>query len=729
MPFKKKKIEFTIKVRKEVVKPSSFIINLKSDGDQSLEKSPKTASSGEFLQKKIQKKIEAFLDSTSKINTERLLKIHQKFFTSKIPSLARGYERFRWSLRPQTHLAKLKKKTYKQSSTINWQTSLSGMFIFLLLIILTLLPVKAAQTYYQVKETKKNLTDQAASFNNSFYRVAEALEQGDFNKAREELVVFEKHLQQARETFKNLGLVRFLPQASSINTLLGLSAKTTLEAVGILGEFQKIEKDQKNLNENLRQIHENFANILKNLEKGEKLTRKFNPLHRLLSSWRQEAEQISKILSLLPDILGAKESKTYLILFQNNHEIRPTGGFIGSFAIIKIFQGQIQALEIPSGGSYDLQGSLTEKLISPRPLWLINPRFEFQDLNWFPDFPTSARKITDIYEKTDGQTIDGVFAINASFVKNLIGLLGPVEMPVYQKTINEKNFFEEIQRTVKVEYDKQDNQPKKIIGDLFNAVFERLGKLEKPKIISTLALVFDNLVKKDIQIYLNKPDQEQIIKELGWAGEIKNTDGDYLMTIASNIAGGKTDGAIKQKIRKEVFVLDNDELISRVIIERTHTGQKGEPWTGQRNVTFLRIYTPEGSEFLGASGFTPVPLYLFEKPEDDYAPDPDVWQIERTTQIAPDGTMIAQEAGKTIFGNWLLLDPGETKEVILTYKLPSKIKIDGNLYTLMVQKQSSRSDLLELAFGGKTFRLVNEKNQTDNQFELDNDKLFAFITN
>ncbi|KKW33412.1 MAG: hypothetical protein UY76_C0003G0017 [Candidatus Uhrbacteria bacterium GW2011_GWA2_52_8d] len=78
-------------------------------------------------------------------------------------------------------------------------------------------------------------------------------------------------------------------------------------------------------------------------------------------------EEFETFYGLAKELLGAEGTKRYLIVFQNNTEIRPTGGFIGSFAEVKVHDGVIEHLNVPGGGSYDLQGTLQENLRAPEP--------------------------------------------------------------------------------------------------------------------------------------------------------------------------------------------------------------------------------------------------------------------------------------------------------------------------------------------------------------------------
>ncbi|MFA4845034.1 MAG: DUF4012 domain-containing protein [Patescibacteria group bacterium] len=430
-------------------------------------------------------------------------------------------------------------------------------------------------------------------------------------------------------------------------------------------------------------------------------------LPKLLST----IEEFQSFFALLQELLGATGSKRYLIVFQNNTEIRPTGGFIGSFADIKVHDGVIEGMSVPGGGSYDLQGTLQQDMIAPQPLQLLSARWEFQDGNWFPDFPTSARQLIQFYEDAGGPSVDGVMAVNATFVADLIGLLGPIEMPDYGRTITQENFIFEAQRIVEIEYDRTENQPKAFIGDLAPKLVDRAIEKTSQDFLASLDFLNAGLTNKDIQLYLKNEEVEREVIARGWGGEIKQTNGDYLMVVDTNLGGGKTDGVIQEEVEILVDIQEDGSIVNTVNISRTHFGIQGLLFTGVNNVDYLRLYVPKGSELLRAEGFSMPDPSLFDQPMEDWILDDDLTYAVLTQSIDPvSATVITEEHGKTVFGNWVQTKPGSTSVVSFSYKLPFTVEAlarnqglfaslksfvglpETHEYTLMIQKQSGVVD-------------------------------------
>ncbi|MBI5369979.1 DUF4012 domain-containing protein [Candidatus Uhrbacteria bacterium] len=408
-------------------------------------------------------------------------------------------------------------------------------------------------------------------------------------------------------------------------------------------------------------------------------------------------------------ILGGDQTKRYLLIFQNNAEMRATGGFMGSYAEIKVSNGQIEELNVPGGGTYDLQGQLRHLRAAPEPLQLLKANWEFQDANWFPDFPTSARQMIEFYTDAGGPSVDGVIAINATAVADLIGLLGPVEMSDYGRTIDQENFLFEAQKIVELEYDRTENKPKQFIGDLATKLIERTEQGDPEIFLGAIDQFSKGLQQKDIQIYFSNDTLQRAALERGWSGAIASTSGDYVMVVDTNLGGGKTDAVIEEHVDVQVQIATDGTVIDTVTLKRTHHGIPGLVFTGVNNVDYLRVYVPKGSELISSSGFSIPDGSLFETPESDWMMDADL-QFAQATKSRDEktGTDIYEEQGKTVFGNWIQTPPGATTTATFIYRLPFKIfDADGRLrerlrslmrvgqakpYSLLVQKQSGILD-------------------------------------
>lgn len=418
----------------------------------------------------------------------------------------------------------------------------------------------------------------------------------------------------------------------------------------------------------------------------------------------REFAALADFMSLLT---GKDRSRTYLLVFQNHTELRPTGGFMGSIAEVTLDRGAVSKLHVPPGGTYDLKGQLLAHVIAPKPLHLINAHWQFQDANWFPDFPTTAAKLRWFWSKSGQPTLDGVVALNASLVEKVFLITGPIDMPEYGKTIDHTNFMLETQKAVELEYDREANTPKKFVGDLGDALMARMKDLPKDDWLKVAALISEGLQTKEIQVALSHPEEEALAERYGWSGQLKETYGDSLALIEANIAGQKTDGVIDETVEHVAEIQDDGSIVNRVTVTRTHGGTKGELFRGVRNVSYVRLYVPEGSELLDANGFDAPPSELFKTPDDDYVPDVDLALIETAERPGQNGVVVSVEGDRTVFGGWAQLDPGDSHTLTYRYRLPFTVQdIHARLeagpdrgeqteergaYTLLLTSQSGKS--------------------------------------
>lgn len=388
--------------------------------------------------------------------------------------------------------------------------------------------------------------------------------------------------------------------------------------------------------------------------------------------------------------LGHDQRRSYLVMFQNDHELRPTGGFIGTIGLLTIDEGRIQQILVE--GPYRYDGQLTDVRTAPEPMRLIEARAYARDMNWFLDFPTSAEQVARYLDKSGAPTVDGVIALNASIMEGLLEITGPVQIEGYDTTVSSDTFYKETQREVEIDYDKEKNRPKEFVGDMIPAILNTAFTSEKTDWPALADLMASSLKEKDVMVWFHDAELQRVVEELGYDGGIPETRRDYLAVVAANVGGGKTDGAIETHVTHDAEIQQDGSVIDTVTITRTHTGDPKDFWEGVKNVSYLRTYVPFGSELLDAEGFDPEFWNAIYPPNHDSKPDEVIESIESTTLIhEPTKTRVQQETGRTTFGNWMGLEAGQSKTVTLRYRLPFTVQpgVDGptDTYGMYFQRQ------------------------------------------
>lgn len=609
-----------------------------------------------------------------------------------------------------------------------WQKAIAA---FVGLSFLFVLPIHAMQQIEQAKSNGAKIQAAGLSALNSFSKGASALQQNDFSLAANDFASANQNFTTAQAKLNQLSgtvsaILSTLPQTqgayASGSALVSAGQSLTKSAqlfASALDDMKNTTTDSPVVKldilsaylEKMEPLLTDATNELKAVDVHSLPSSQQASVQLVIDSTPTLAEAVSTFLQFnhsLRQLIGGDGAMRYLVLFQNNAEMRPTGGFIGSYADITLDNGKIVNVDIPGGGSYDLEGQLSLFENAPAPMQLLRARWEFQDTNWFPDFPTSAQTLLNFYSHAGGPTVDGVIAINASFFADLLKILGPVDMPSYGKTITSDNFLNTTQKIVEQDYDKTTNKPKQFIADLAPTVLDRVQSADAGDFVSILERLSEGLAERDIQLYFQNADLMKTITDLGWSGAVTQTSGDSLMVIDTNLGGGKTDLVIKESVDAQVDIQDDGSIIDTVTVTRTHNGTSGDPFTGVNNVDYQRVYVPAGSTLVSASGdFAPPAATLFKT--SDVALGDDATLSAVTGAVSTDaasGTAINEEFGKTVFGNWVQTKPGATSTVRYVYRLPFTVDAlahtpsfmdqvkgflglsDTGTYTLFVQKQS-----------------------------------------
>ena len=392
----------------------------------------------------------------------------------------------------------------------------------------------------------------------------------------------------------------------------------------------------------------------------------------------------------LEDFVVTKGTKKYLILFQNPSELRPTGGFPGTYGVVSFKDGKLQEFKV--NDVYNLDGQLQELIVPPIQLQHITPNWGMRDANWFIDFPASARKITTFFKKEAGYDVDGVITFSPKIVAQILDIVGPVEMPEYNLTLDSKNLFSALQE--EVEYKGDRKQPKQIIMDLAPEMLKKLYSAESGKWLEIFNVLVSSMEEKDILMYFRDLNLESFSVDKGFSGKVADVDSDYLMVTFSNVKGSKTDLVMDSSLKVQISTKSGD-VKHKVSITRTHNGGNNKyGFYNKQSPTYVRVLVPENSEFTGLTGnsrpdFKPLIEYT-----SGFKKDEDLAKFEEESSTDKEtGVTIYKEAGKTEYGFWMIINPGETKTVDLEYIVPSS----GDNYQFYIQKQPGL-DIKDLKF-------------------------------
>lgn len=409
----------------------------------------------------------------------------------------------------------------------------------------------------------------------------------------------------------------------------------------------------------------------------------FRELAGRLPELEQLIEHGAAYVRFLEDVIAGTGNRTYLLLFQNTSELRPTGGFPGSFGVAIFTDGRLLSFE--ADDVYNPDGQIDDLIVPPRALQHITPGWGLRDSTWFADFPSSADKAIEMYEIGSGRRVDGVIAVTPRIIKGLLEISGPVSMPDYDLVLDADDFMPKLQAQVEYGLDKQDNKPKKIIMEMAPIILRKLYQAPKGEWLKVLGVLSEGLKHKDIMMYFTDERIQRFVYDEGFDGRVHQGDEDFMMVTVANVAGGKAD-AVTDTAMKLDSALTADGVEHALTISRRHDGGTSEyGFYNTANPAYVRVLVPEGSTFRSISGnakkgFRSVTSYA------NAVYDPDLDALESSAvYLQEQDVTLYEESGRTAFGFWLVVEPGQTREVRLRWTTPSEFA--DRDYELYVQRQ------------------------------------------
>ena len=624
-----------------------------------------------------------------------------------------------------------------------------GAFLFLVLAAWALL--QSARIGAIALEIKDRIISSAGLGTGNLQGAKAALQQNDLDSASKQFSEALGNFSQSRQDLQTLGkallgLGSLLPQKHDAENLINAStllAEAGEDGIKFAQSSGKLTFGAQGLRSGVsfRDLATELENFENKLAKSLILLKKVDPdrlpqkeASQLVDAQAKLSEALTSI-SVLKQLIALGQiffegDEHLLLLMQNNNELRPTGGFMGSFAAIHLQDGLIQNIKISS--IYDLDGQLKENILPPAPILAVNDRWYLRDANWFSSFEESAPILNDFYEKEGGETPDLIVAITPDVIGGLLAITGPLETLDGIK-IDSENLVERLQALTQTDPSDPVNEPKKVLGILFTKLFQTLGELPQEKKALILQALQKSFIQKQALMYSREPEAQKILRLFNWDGKLMETDRDYLAVNSANLGGTKTDLSVEQNFTLKSEINRSGEILNTLIITRANT----MPTMPEAfNKSFLRVYVPLGSKLIEAKGFD---NYILDQSASagNFKAHAKIFAWEKSqVRHVVSGTLIGEESGKTFFGNWLILNPGERRTITITYTLPFKLKKLDRI-SLLLQKQPGRAGdtfAYNITYPGRAVEWKNfsEEQKTQNPEvslgrELNKDWFFGMV--
>lgn len=389
------------------------------------------------------------------------------------------------------------------------------------------------------------------------------------------------------------------------------------------------------------------------------------PLSSAVTDVRSAAELLVPMSEIAPELLGLNGDRQYLVLYLNNSEIRPGGGFIGYYALALMRNGEL--VDFTSEDSYEptwriKDPSYNVPIPQPMTLGLGVKSWYFRDAAWSPDFAETAKTARTLLRQESAAggmpvpEVHGVIGITPDVVAGLMRLTGPITLR--GETVTPDELYDVLQYSTQkgfVDAGVEYNDRKYLVTEVTKVIIDKLQNLSPASWLDAFHIIEENRDRKLFALWSQDQATQAVLEERGWAGRITpRVNEDVFALVDANLGALKTDPVITRDIAYSVR-LENGTPIARATVTYKHAG--GFDYKTTRYITYARVYAPAGSTLRRIDG-------------------------------AATPAQASTDLGLTTFGALVVTEPGTSKTVTYEYTLPSSIvPTDGRPYTLRAYKQ------------------------------------------
>lgn len=443
--------------------------------------------------------------------------------------------------------------------------------------------------------------------------------------------------------------------------------------------------------------------------------------------------------------LGIDGQRAFLVEPMDRAELRATGGFTGQFGDLVINGAHTGPLKLSNIGKYEedhtAEGSPPDPTIYPKVIgqsppkpyadWWPIANFGLRDANLSADFPTSARMAMDRYRYEFGKHVDGVIMFTPTLIEHVLHVTGPISIPAYKQTVTEQNLEEllhyyqlnntGIRQEEIVEHVSDSQLARKLFTQrVTQGLISTVTHLPLNKMLSLAGEMFQSMKSKDLQIFVTNPQLESLLGKYGSTASFdRSTTHDGFFLVQSNLSASKASQYVTTTIQ-DAITLDRRGGATHHLQVTLNYQQKGDVYGFDTYRDYLRIYVPVNSQLLAGNGFDqydspycgdaqsgyrlcqsdvygdgslvcvpPVTIGYATS----YLRDPYAGKDHPLDRTGPPPNQQSDEAGRAMFGGWVVIPKNCVAKVTLSWYVPPLSK---QAYSLLLQAQAGVDAPLDL---------------------------------
>ena len=437
--------------------------------------------------------------------------------------------------------------------------------------------------------------------------------------------------------------------------------------------------------------------------KGQKIEDLLTKAQDLSSTAVTAVTDLKPILEVLPAVAGLGSPKRYLVLFQNDAEIRATGGFMTAYAVMTVDKGKVNPEQ--NDDIYHLDDKFKRRLPPPAPIKKYLPLVYYwylRDMNLSPDFKTSMDTFLEHYQTIPGEPkdLDGVIAIDTHLLSDLVSTLGPIDVPGFG------TFSSEVDprcNCPQVIYQLEDmaSRPvatlrtdrKAFLGPMMQTLILKAYGAQNSQWPNLFETFINNVMQKHVLFYMFDEAAQTAAATVGISGHVEDAAGDYFLVVDVNFGGAKSNIFITEDVDLATTLTDAGTTTAATITYKNPAAgsncnlEAGQLCLNGTYRDYVRFYLPQGSTLTESLGFEEDTVQTYD------------------------------ELGKTVVEGFFTLQPQSQAKVKLTYNSPQKFT---DQYRLKIQKQPGKKE-------PKYTVVVNDAYKQE--FDLNTDREVVFDLN
>ncbi|PPF53120.1 hypothetical protein C5B94_10785 [Clavibacter michiganensis] len=250
---------------------------------------------------------------------------------------------------------------------------------------------------------------------------------------------------------------------------------------------------------------------------------------------------VRRVADLAPAMLGADGDREYLLMFQNNAEVRSTGGIPGALALVRTGGGSFSLAQQDSARAFPRLAEPALPL-DPQTAGLygtITGRY-MQDVTLTPEFPEAAPLAAEMWRLKHADDIDGVISIDPVALSYLLEATGPITLSTGD-VLRSDDAVDLLLHDVYLRYPDPDVQDA-VFASVADSVFSKVssGDVDPAALVKALSRAAE---ERRILMWNARPDEQATLAGTTFQGSLPtdNSESTQFGVFLNDATGAKMD--------------------------------------------------------------------------------------------------------------------------------------------------------------------------------------------